>query len=133
MTTETRTDLQDLYDTTAREFARRLLERFDGNVHSVILYGSVARGTSHKDSDIDLVVLRSDGRPDRDEMVEISEAIDFDNNFQTFIIATGMTPHRLAELARGGFPIASAILEEGVVLYDDGTFQRICQNAPREG
>lgn len=39
------------------EFVQRLLEQFDGEVRSVILYGSKARGESTPDSDIDVLVV----------------------------------------------------------------------------
>ena|SRR3990172_10897367 len=133
MTTSTRPDLQILYERAAREFAKRVLEDFGDQIRSVILYGSVARRTAGENSDIDVLVLRSNGRPDRDEMIRISEAIDFENNFRTFLIATGMTPQRLEELSCGGFPIASAIFRESEVLYDDGTFERLREKALGEG
>lgn len=131
--TTTDTRMQTLYEHAAREFARRLTERFGSSVHSVVLYGSVARGAAGEDSDIDVLVLRGNGTPDRDEMIDISESIDFDNKYRTFLVATGMTVERLEELARGGFPIARAILTEGLALYDDGTFERIRKNSAGAG
>ena len=125
--------LQALYEETARKFSEQLRDHFPADVHSVVLYGSVARKSAGKDSDIDVLVLTADGRPARDELVEISESLDFENGFRTFLIATAFTPERLKELARGDFPIADAILREGVVLYDDGTFERIRKDAAGAG
>ena len=51
----------------------------------------------------------------------------------TSLIATCLTPERLLEMARGEFPIAGHILREGVVLYDDGTFERIRKDAVAVG
>jgi len=133
MSIATRTSLQALYEETARQFAKRLRERFPGSVHAVVLYGSVARKAAGKDSDIDVMVLTSNGRPARDELVEVSESLDFENNYHTFLIATPFTCHMLQQLASGGFPIAEAIFREGIVLYDDGTFERIRQNAVGAG
>lgn len=43
------------------EFVRRLKEKFNGRVHSVLLFGSKARGEDSTDSDLDvLVVVDSD-------------------------------------------------------------------------
>ncbi len=125
--------LQALYEETARRFAERLRDRFPADVHSVVLYGSVARKTAGEQSDIDVLVLTADGRPARDELVEISESLDFENGFRTFLIATAFTPERLTELSSGDFPIAEAILREGIVLYDDGTFERIRKDAAGAG
>jgi len=132
MTTRT-SQLQTLYEETAREFARRVRERFPREVHSIVLYGSVARGTATEDSDVDVLVLTSNARPARYELVEVSESLDFENNYHTFLITTAFAPERLEELVRGGFPIAEAILTEGVVLYDDGTFERIRKDAVGAG
>ena len=125
--------LQDLYEETARRFAQRVRDRFAAGVHSVILYGSVARKSAGEDSDIDVLVLTADGGLARDDLVHISESLDFENGFRTFLIATAFTPERLMELTSGDFPIAEAILREGVVLYDDGTFERIRKNAAGAG
>ena len=111
--------LQHLYEDAARLFAERVYESFGAAIHAVVLYGSVARHDSGKNSDIDVMVLTDNGRPTRDELVDISEAIDFENTYRTFVIATPFTPLRLRQLAQGGFPIANSILSEGVALYYD--------------
>ena len=125
MTTETNAGLQELFERTARRFAEELRDRFPEAIRAIILYGSVARGMAHANSDIDVLVLRQNGQPTRDELAEISESIDFENGFKTFLIATALTRERLEALREGRFPIAEAILNEGRVLYDDGTFERI--------
>ncbi|MDO8614227.1 MAG: nucleotidyltransferase domain-containing protein [Dehalococcoidia bacterium] len=133
MTTRTEPELQQLYEGAAREFAQRVLQRFPDVVHAVVLYGSVARGTATENSDVDVLVLRVNGTPSRDDMVDISESIDFENEFRTFVIATAMTPERLQRLIAGGFPIANAVLREGEVLHDDGTFEGIRKAAVGNG
>jgi predicted nucleotidyltransferase len=129
----TKASLNELYRATVREFAKRLTERYGGDVRSIVLYGSVARGQATEASDIDVLVLRNDTSPDRDQMIEISEAIDFENGYKTFVLATSMTALKLQELLRGEFPIARHVLAEGVVLYDDGTFEGIRREAPTAG
>jgi len=56
---------------------RELLIR-DGRVRSAILYGSCARGTAREDSDIDVLILVSDGAVDRlrDSIHDIESAFD---------------------------------------------------------
>ena len=122
-----------LYWKTANAFAERARQQLGEAVHAVVLYGSVARRTAEEDSDIDVLVLSENGEAVRDELVDISESLDFDNNYDTFVIATCLTPERLRELARGEFPIARHILGEGVVLYDDGTFERVRKGAVAVG
>ena len=41
----------------ARKFAHRLQVAWGENLVSVVLYGSVARGECHKDSDVDLLMI----------------------------------------------------------------------------
>jgi len=122
-----------LYWRTANAFAERARRQLGEAVHSVVLYGSVARKTAEQDSDIDVLVLSENGEAVRNELVDISESLDFENNYDTFVIATCFTPERLRELARGEFPIARHILGEGVVLFDDGTFERIRKDAVAVG
>lgn len=49
--------IQKHYETVIRLFARFALERYPLNIAKIILYGSVARGETRADSDIDLLVL----------------------------------------------------------------------------
>ncbi|MEF8831248.1 MAG: nucleotidyltransferase domain-containing protein [Halobacteriales archaeon] len=52
---------QSEYHTPVREILNRLNERIDGDL-GVVLFGSVARGTADRTSDIDLFVVVEDGR-----------------------------------------------------------------------
>lgn len=45
------------YDPLIREFLYGVEEAFKGNLVSVVLFGSVARGTARKESDIDLLIV----------------------------------------------------------------------------
>jgi len=45
------------YETVIRQFVRVAQERYTTHIDKIILYGSVARGDSNADSDIDLLVL----------------------------------------------------------------------------
>lgn len=133
MSRASKKSLLALYWRTANAFAERARGRLAEAVHSVVLYGSVASDTAVEDSDIDVLVLADNGDAVRHELVDISESIDFENNYDTFVVATCLTAERLMELARGEFPIARHILREGVVLYDDGTFERIRKDAVAVG
>ena len=41
----------------AREFAQEVKGKYKGNIHSIVLFGSVAKGKEKKGSDIDLLVI----------------------------------------------------------------------------
>ncbi len=122
-----------LYEGTARKFSARAQAALGDELSSVVLYGSVARRTAGPNSDIDVLVLtRRDGRV-RERLVEIAEGLDFENRYETFVIPASMTPEHLERLAAGGFPFGASVVREGVVLYDDGTFERIREGAVKVG
>ena len=52
-----REKLNVTYRSVAEEFARRVVSALGGEVHSIVLYGSVARGEAKRHSDIDLLVV----------------------------------------------------------------------------
>jgi predicted nucleotidyltransferase len=46
------------------EFVQRVRQRFDGQVASVVLFGSRARGEAEPDSDMDVLVVMSSAGPE---------------------------------------------------------------------
>ena len=124
MTTASKSELQSLYLSVAREFAKRVHDRFAKALHSVVLYGSVARSEAHEESDIDLLVL-ADGKDGlQDSMHAVSRALDEENGYATSLSPLVMSLERLEKLRLGAYPIASDIIRQGEVIYDDGTFIR---------
>ncbi len=130
MRTATKLAVQDLYEETARRFAERVRERFSGSVHSVVLYGSVARKAARKDSDIDVLVLTDEGEALAVPLHNLGYALDEEQAFRTDLSPIAMTPARLEELRLGGFPIAAHVMEEGLVLHDDGVFAQWREKGP---
>lgn len=57
-----------------RQIAKQIGEKF--HPEKVILFGSYATGISHRDSDVDLMVIFSDRRNFRKKYVEISREIE---------------------------------------------------------
>lgn len=51
---------------TAREYAQRIYDRNQDEIFSVLVFGSVARGTAEKDSDIDILVIVETGEDEED-------------------------------------------------------------------
>jgi len=133
MSRRTDGDLQTLYERTAREFAKRVCQQYGGVVHSIVLYGSVARKEAGRDSDIDLMVLTDEGEALFMRLMEITEELDSQNNYVTYLSPVPVTPKRLEEMKLGGYPIADDVLTEGDALYDDGTFRRVRENALATG
>ena len=55
--------LTDKEQQVATEFAQEMHKRFDGQVVSIVLFGSRARGEASLDSDMDVLVIVSDASP----------------------------------------------------------------------
>ena len=71
-----------------REIKRRLRERFD--IRTFILYGSLARGQAHEESDIDLLVVTAHPltRMERHEITDVvfEANLRYDTNFSTLVV-----------------------------------------------
>ncbi|MEE8583913.1 MAG: nucleotidyltransferase domain-containing protein [Acidobacteriota bacterium] len=116
----------DDYVKIANRFTEALKTRRGARLHAVVLYGSVARGTAHSESDIDLLVITGD--PD-DRTFKITEDIayqlDAASGFTAFVAPVEFSPQQAAVYLQRGDPFLERVLREGRVLYDDGTFQRL--------
>jgi predicted nucleotidyltransferase len=70
------------------EIKRRLWERFD--IKTLILYGSVARGQAHEESDVDLLIVTSEAlsRFERHEITNVIFEVNlhYDTNFSTLVV-----------------------------------------------
>ncbi len=124
--------VQTQYRQVAEAFARRLVEEAP-EVEAVVLYGSVARGEAHQDSDIDLVVLTEGDAKSLDERAG-SLALVIEEEFresQAFIqvIAKGVADFR--SRTEIGSPWERTIALMGVPLFDRGAFASIHEGLQR--
>ena len=105
----------------------RVLDELRGRIHSIVLFGSVARGEARPDSDIDLLII-IDGRIETKRRIyDIS--YDNDQECKSFTQTIFFTPQGFeSEVAMRSW-FSSDIIGQGVVIYDDGTFRRICEEA----
>lgn len=116
--------LQRKYEKALEAFKSRILNELGKRIQSIVIYGSVARGEATEDSDIDVLVLSDDKRV-REKVSDIAYEIDFEYDFETFIMPIHLTTKEFEHRIKVGSPFTSSILKEGVILYDDGTFKRI--------
>ena len=114
--------MANLHETSALQFTDVLKKRLGSNLRAVVLYGSVARGESHRDSDVDLLVVTA---PQSALKVidEVAYDIDFAAQFSTFLTPIEFSPEQLEHCLSTGDPFMERVLEEGKVLYDDGTLK----------
>lgn len=113
-----------VYEAITKKFTEKVVKKLAGRIEAVILYGSSARKESTSDSDIDILVL---GKRESDwkRVSQIAYDMDSENNFSTFISPNFYSTHGFEENVVHGSFFARRVLREGIVLYDDGSFQRI--------
>ena len=107
-------------------FVDRMIEEEGDNLLRMTLFGSVARGDSTPDSDIDVCVIIKNGDSYRllDRAIDISFDIDYKENG----LRTSLSPFlRTQEEYESGLqersaPVYENIEREGIVLYNAGNF-----------
>jgi predicted nucleotidyltransferase/uncharacterized protein (UPF0332 family) len=111
---------------SAYSFAKKVFEKFPGIIKSVILFGSVQKGTVTKGSDIDIGIVMDDTsvKPTRKfidwynlELATIMQKCD------PKIHVTSVTLTTFWENVKVGEPVAINILRYGVPLIDTGFFE----------
>jgi len=96
---------------------------------SICLYGSVARGTARRDSDVDLLVVSDDfggSLASRVERVleDVEKKVSCEvERLRKYGVDTGLSicPLRREEVLRFP-PILLDLTEDGIILYDEGSF-----------
>ncbi len=104
-----------------------LLAELESQIHSLVLFGSVARGEARPDSDVDILVLTEAPLAVRQRIDEISYDIDLKNTVFTQLVV--LTTKNFEAETRMRSYFSSDILRDGIVLHDDGTYQRIRRQA----
>ena len=102
-------------------FVKRLQELEGNNLLRVVLFGSVARGDSEPDSDLDIFILVKNGT--RMELTRriVGMSVDIDieeGDFKTHISPFINVQDEYEADKKLGIPVFRFIDEEGVVLYD---------------
>jgi predicted nucleotidyltransferase len=97
----------------AKDYTRRLRERLGGNLLSVTLYGSRARGDAKVGSDFDLVVKVRQSSSDIREKV-LATDVEMMNEFETLFV--GMVYDEAEWKRTEQFPFGWNVAREGVTL-----------------
>ncbi|MCK6559119.1 nucleotidyltransferase domain-containing protein [bacterium] len=92
--------------------AQQIAQKFDPL--KIVLFGSYARGESHRHSDVDLLVILEDGHHGGDPEVEV--ALSISHQFPMDILVR--SPQQVAERLCLGDTFYRDIVEKGVVLYE---------------
>jgi predicted nucleotidyltransferase len=117
------------YRQAAVEFARRVVASLGKQIDSIVLYGSVARGEATGDSDIDVLIVSPDPKSVRGRVSELRLDFDCETEFEYFITLAHYKRDEF--LSQTGFPFIQEVLQDGVILHDDGIFSRLREKAAR--
>jgi len=128
------------YRALAEQFAAILRRELGQRLSSIVLYGSVARGTAREDSDIDMLIIAGEADEEykaiRDEIWKWDDA--FEDQPEVVALRKAGYPARLEiyvlsqAQARRGTPIYLDMTLEAIVLYDpEGFFGRRLQQIKR--
>jgi predicted nucleotidyltransferase len=112
----------------ADSLTERLLAELQDQVHSIVLFGSVARGEATDESDIDILVIAEIPFAIERRMESIANDIGLDN--EVFIQLVFFTTEKFEDqVFKYRSYLSSDIIDQGIILYDDGTYRRICETA----
>ena len=94
---------------------QRLYTRYRGQIQSVVLFGSKARGDARPDSDIDVLVVLTNDDPDlRSSVRRLVARVSLEYDLLISVRAVGRSHWK--RLSRYRFPIYQAIQSEGIPL-----------------
>ena len=112
----------------ADALVERLLDRMRDEVHSVILFGSVARGEADDQSDIDMYIISKGSSDTRRRMEAICAEVQ-DEFYNVAPIHRLFTDKMMFHLEATGCLCDRTmnIINQGIVLHDDGAYKRILE------
>jgi len=117
---------------TIAQLKDRLVKELGNWIVSIVLYGSVAKKKAHANSDIDiLLVVRDDDKRLYDQASKMRTKIDLDNNTLTSLVH--ISSEELERYIELGSPFIRSVAEEGVILYDSGTFKKVRESLVVKG
>jgi uncharacterized protein len=122
MPVETIVDLTKNYRTTLKDLKARLIREFGSAFDSIILYGSVARGDFRKESDIDLLLISND-KSLAEKAYAAGYDIDIKNHTVTSILI--YSSQEMQNKIALGSPFIKNVINEGKVIYDNGTWEKL--------
>jgi len=110
----------------SEKLVSELKDKFHKDLHSVILFGSYAKGTAEEYSDIDIIIILNRSFADwiehRDLEIELRKK--FYHKVGQVSPKTASVEELEASLENLN-PLILNIIHSGIALYDDGTFDKL--------
>ncbi|MCH8207131.1 MAG: nucleotidyltransferase domain-containing protein [Chloroflexi bacterium] len=100
-------------------------------VHSIVLFGSVARGDAGPESDIDLLVIYDGSFETKRRFQDITYDIGLENSLLAQSVF--FKPEGFEREVRWRSYFAQDVISQGIVLHDDGTYRGICRESLKAG
>jgi len=124
-------EIAEKYNFLLQDFIELLKEKFGDNFVSAILYGSVARGASRKDSDIDILLIFKTLPPSRHKRTmlvfplikALREKKSYISLFKKGYLPEVSPVIYTTEEIQQTKPVFLDIVEEGIIIIDDGTWE----------
>ncbi len=108
-------NIQERYREPIAEFVRKVLERYEKNIESIILFGSVARGDGKEDSDVDVLVIWKGNKLEGWDVLE-DIAMDILLEYGQLISIKIIYPQEYFGMLNIGSSFIQNIKREGVVI-----------------
>ncbi len=110
--------IQKRYQKAVDEFVKRTLGKYKDNIDSIILFGSVVRGETREESDIDiLVVVKERNIADMKEIYGIAFEVSMEHSLD--ISPKVYAVREVLNRIKIGAPFIKEVLKEGVSLYGE--------------
>jgi len=106
---------QEIHEKAAAVFAERVCDSLGEAIQKIILYGSVARGLSDIDSDIDVLIIGPDVERHRSQISSIRNDVDLEYNTLTSLILLNF--EQLNALAEDNPSFYAELTSSGKVLF----------------
>jgi len=111
------------YQLVTRELKELFVKEFKDKIDSIVLFGSATKGRYREgESDIDILIVAEDDSL-YDKILDIVIEVDLEHSTATSLVY--LTKEKFDNYLKWGSPFLENVIEEGVVLYDNGTFKRV--------